>query len=413
MRQLLEIEDHQLAIVADHGDVIVRRVDHPRHRQPGIALQIDHLPALAGFGQQVVGRRAEALAGIGGQQQPLAGPVDDHRDDLGAGIDIQRVAHRFAETARAGQLVRPQREEPALVGRQQQLVGGLRVQHIGGAVAFLVLEFLVQRQVPLGAAHPALLRQDHRDRFLLDHRVHAEFDCGGGFLDRRPAAAQRGIGAVFLAQGAQLALQPRTLARGAGKQFLEPVLFLEQFVLLAAQFHLFQLAQGPQPHVEDGFRLPVGEAELFDHHRLGLILVADDLDHPVEVEKGGDIAFDQFQPPRDLVEPVLAAPLQDVDLAADPVGQQFLQPHHHRRAAGVEHVEIEPEPRFHIGQLVEAFLEQVGIDIAAARDQHDADLLVAFIAHILEDRQLAIADRGGDLLDQLALGHLVGDFADH
>ena len=74
--------------------------------------------------------------------------MDDYRDGLRSGIDVERVAHRLAEAARAGQLVRAQCEEPSLVGRQQQFVG-LRMQHIGGRIAFLVFELLVQRQVPL------------------------------------------------------------------------------------------------------------------------------------------------------------------------------------------------------------------------------------------------------------------------
>ena len=108
-----------------------------------------------------------------------------------------------------------------------------------------------------------------------------------------------------------------------------------------------------------------------------------------------------------------AATLQDVDLAGNPVRQQFLQPHHHRRARGVEHVQIEAEPRFEVSELVEAFLQQLGIDIAAAGDEHDADVLVALVAHIFQDRQLAIGDGRGDLFDQLALLHLIRNLIDH
>ena len=392
--------------------MIVAVLDRMRDNQFGIALEIDHLPPLARLGEQVVGRRTETLARIGRKQQALAGLVDDHRDDLRSGIDVERVAHRLAEAARAGQLVRAQREEPALVGRQQQLVGGLRMQHIGGRIAFLVLELLVQRQVPLGPPHPALLRQDDGDRFLLDHRIHAEFHRGCGFRDRGPPTAEFGLGPVFLAQRTEIALQPRALARRAAKQLLQLLLLLEQVVLLAAQLHFLQLAQAAQPHVEDRFGLAVSEAELFHHDRLRIVLVADDLDHAVEVEEGGDVPFDQFQPPRDLFQPVPAAALEDVDLAGDPVVEQLLQPHHHRRAIGVEHVEVEPETGLEIGQLVEAFLEQFRIDIAAARDQHDADLRIALVAHVLEYGQLLVRDRSGYLLDQLALGDLVGNFAD-
>ena len=106
------------------------------------------------------------------------------------------------------------------------------------------------------------------------------------------------------------------------------------------------------------------------------------------------------------------AALENVDLARDPVLQQLLEAHHHRRARRIEHVHVEAEARFQIGQAVERFFEQLRIDIAAARDQHDADLLVAFVAHVLEDGHLLVRDDLRDLLDQLALGHLIRDFAD-
>ena len=78
----------------------------------------------------------------------------------------------------------------------------------------------------------------------------------------------------------------------------------------------------------------------------------------------------------------------------------------------IEHIEVEPDPAFQIGQLVERFLEQLGIDIAALGDEHEADLLVALVTDILEDRQLAIGDQLGDLLDQLALRQHVGNLGD-
>ena len=385
----------------------------PRHHHLRIALEVDDLPPLACFGEQFVGGRTEALARVRHQQQALLRLVDDQRHDMRAGIDIQRIAHRFAKAARAGQLVRADREEPPLVGRQQQLVGSLRMDHEGRTIAFLVFEILIQRQMSLCTADPALLRQDHRYRLLLDHRVHAEFDRGRRFPNAGAAGPQCRVFAIFLAQRIEIALQARALACWRAKQLFQFVLFLEQIVLFLAKLHFLKLAQTAQPHVQDRFGLPVGQAEFLHHHRLGLILVTDDLDHPVEVEEGDDVAFDQLQPPRDLVQPVLAAALQNVDLAGDPVIQQFLQPHHHRRAAGVEHVEVEPEPRFHIGQLVQAFLEQLGVDIAAARDQHDADLFIALVAHVFQDRQLPVGDCLRDLFDQLALGHLIGDLADH
>ena len=73
-----------------------------------------------------------------------------------------------------------------------------------------------------------------------------------------------------------------------------------------------------------------------------------------------------FQPPRDLIQPVLTAALQNVDLARDPILQQLFQSHHHRCAIGIKHVEVEPEPRFQIGQFEDRLFQQFGIDIATA-----------------------------------------------
>ena len=87
-----------------------------------------------------------------------------------------------------------------------------------------------------------------------------------------------------------------------------------QFVTLAAQLHFLQLAQGAQTHVEDRLGLPVGKLELGHHHRLGFILGPDDLNDPVEVEIGNDIAFEQLQPRVDFLEPMLRPAYEHLDL---------------------------------------------------------------------------------------------------
>jgi len=121
--------------------------------------------------------------------------------------------------------------------------------------------------------------------------------------------------------------------------------------MLLPQLHFLELAQAAQPHVENRLGLAVGEAEFLHHRRLGLVFGADDCNHPVEIEEGDDVARDDFEPQRNLVEPVPGAPLENVDLARDPVRQQLPQAHHHRGAGRVEHVEVEREARFEIGQL--------------------------------------------------------------
>ncbi len=92
--------------------------------------------------------------------------------------------------------------------------------------------------------------------------------------------------------------------------------------------------------------------------------------------------------------------------------QRLLEAHHARRPRLVEHVEVEREAHLQVGQPVEALLEQRGIDRAAARLQHDPHLVVALVAHVGQDRQLLVGDQLGDLLDQLALLHAIGDLVD-
>src|SRR3546814_1967948 len=58
------------------------------------------------------------------------------------------------------------------------------------------------------------------------------------------------------------------------------------------------------------------------------------------------------------------------------------------------------------------FLQHLGVDIAALGFEDDAQILGAFVADILEDRELLVGDQLRDLLDQLALGDPIGDFAD-
>ena len=220
------------------------------------------------------------------------------------------------------------------------------MQHEGRTIAVLVFELLIERQMTFRAAHPALLRQDDGDRLLLDHGIHAEGDCRRSFGNRGPPRAKCRVRAVFLSQRIQIPLQPGALPRRGTEQFLEPFLLFQQRVLLFAQLHFLQLAQGAQTHVEDRFGLPLCERKLRHQDRARLIFGADDLDHPVKVEEGGNISFDQFQPARDLIESIAATALENFDLRGDPVTQQFLQSHDHRRAGGIEHIEVESEPGF-------------------------------------------------------------------
>jgi topoisomerase-4 subunit A len=90
----------------------------------------------------------------------------------------------------------------------------------GYIVAFLELPVLLERQVPPRRADPAALREDHRDRLLLDHRVHRELDRRRRLGDGRPPPAERGVLGIVLAQRRKVALEPRALLEGLGQQIL-------------------------------------------------------------------------------------------------------------------------------------------------------------------------------------------------
>src|SRR3546814_8216719 len=102
---------------------------------------------------------------------------------------------------------------------------------------------------------------------------------------------------------------------------------------------------------------------------------SDDLDDPVQVQEGDQIAADQLQPVVDLADPVLGAADEHDDLVLQPFGEELVQPHHFRRPRRVEDVQVEREAAFQLGQPEQAFLQDVGVDVAALGDQHDADVL--------------------------------------
>ncbi len=67
---------------------------------------------------------------------------------------------------------------------------------------------------------------------------------------------------------------------------------------------LLELAQIAQAHVEDGFGLAVVELEGRHQLGLGLVLLADDADHLIEIEIRDAVGFEDFEAILDLAETV-------------------------------------------------------------------------------------------------------------
>ena len=188
----------------------------------------------------------------GGDQQLAARHMHEHGDDVGFGRQVDEAADGLAIAAPARQLGAVQREEAAIGGEQHDLVGGLGMEPEAGAVAFAVFVVLGLFLVALQRPQPALGGADHGDGFLR-HGVGVFLDMFGqrrhlgdfgGLGDFGAALAQRGLAAEL---GVDLA------------QFVDQLFAISAFrtpaawsvpcvpwsgVMLAADFHFFQLAQG-------------------------------------------------------------------------------------------------------------------------------------------------------------------------
>src|SRR3546814_3437200 len=78
----------------------------------------------------------------------------------------------------------------------------------------------------------------------------------------------------------------------------------------------------------------------------------------------------------------------------------------------IKHIEVQRYAVFKVGEPEQTVHQHMRIDRAAARFKYDADLSVRFVANVGQNRQLLVRDQLGDLLDQLALLHLVGNLGD-
>jgi hypothetical protein len=82
-------------------------------------------------------------------------------------------------------------------------------------------------------------------------------------------------------------------------------------------------------------------------------------------------------------------------------------------AAAHQHVHVERDAAFELGELEQALHHQRRIDAARARLEHQPDVFGRFVAHVGDQRQFLFVDQFGDALDQAHLLHLPGNFGDH
>ena len=275
-----------------------------RHDQLGLVGHgdIEDLLALAGIGDQFRLGHDEAVAAGGGNDQLARRIVHEGRQHVLVVVHVDHDAQRFAMAATAGQLVGAEREDLAAGGEQDDLVGGLRR---GRRVLRLSPSLNCSsrvRQVALERADPALLGDDDRDRFLLDHRLVDRVRVGLRRIGEIGAAARR--------------------ARSPWRISSSPRRFPRRRSSTAFPRRRAAPRSRPSPskacRTRCGSRIPRACASerrrmlriasactsvslnVRDHHLLGLILLADDADDLVDIEIGDQIAAENFQPALDL-----------------------------------------------------------------------------------------------------------------
>ena len=211
-------------------------------------------------------------------------------------------------------------------------------------------------------------------------------------------------------------------------------------IALGAKLHLLQPPQRPQPHVEDRLRLHLAQprrlafqsqparrdivplargpwplhAPVLGHQRgLRLVVIADDVDHPVKIQEGRQKPLQHLQPMVDLLQPVARPPLQHVAAMVQKGAKDLLQRTDLRRQPVDQHVEVQREANLQVRIAKQHPHQHSGVHRPRPGLEHDAHILRALVAHIRQKRHLLRGDDLGQPLDQPPLLHLIGYLGHH
>ena len=92
------------------------------------------------------------------------------------------------------------------------------------------------------------------------------------------------------------------------QRLFERLFLALQFVLLAADFHFFELGEVAQAGFENRLGLGLGELEALDELGLGFVLAPDDADDLIEIQERDQQAVEDVQPSLDMLQAVLQPP---------------------------------------------------------------------------------------------------------
>ena len=200
--------------------------------------------------------------------------------------------------------------------------------------------------VALQRSYPTFLGDHDGQRLALDHRLGeiGDDDVGRG-LETCAPPAELGVGGELLFDVADLDRDHLPLLSLAGEQRLDRRLLLRQVVLLLAQRHLLEAAQAAQARVEDVDDLRLGQREADFERLLRLLVLANDADDLVEIEKDDDHAGEKLEPLVDRRQPMARATHEHRAAVVEPLLQRFAERNDPGRHAVDEHVHVDRDPR--------------------------------------------------------------------
>ena len=361
----------------------VRRVRHDRHWSQRRRAFVDGHERLARLhaAHHVAEFGDEAKAVARREQQRLIHRCRVVMQQVRSRFEFDQRRDRHAVAASARQHRDRHRIHAPVAAPRDQHVGRARLERRVDAVAGLELEARRVEPVTLQRAHPALLRHDHRHRFV----DHARLERRALFLldQRAPVVA------VLLRVGFDF-LDEQALHRGvAVEQFFELGFLVAQFLQFLLDLDRLHPRQLTQTDVEDVVGLALGQAEPRDQRLLRIVGFADDADHFVDIQEDDHPPFENMDPVVDLAQAMLRAPRDRREAEADPLVQDLGQPFLARPAVGADHHEVDRRVRFE-ARMREQRIDELGlVDAARLRLEHEAHrrVLAGFVAHGVEERE--------------------------
>ena len=114
----------------------------------------------------------------------------------------------------------------------------------------------------------------------------------------------------------------------------------------------------------------------------------------------------------DLRLAVVAAADQHVAQMVEPFAQALRKAHHPGHAPLDQHVQVQRNLVFELGQPEQRFHHERRIDVLRLRLDHDTDVFGQLVPDVTDQRQLLLVEQLGDLLDQARLLHQEGNLGD-